>query len=116
MNDVGSYAGVVYIVEVGPMDLKPAHPGFASVLASGAGNSPPPPPSPTGSTTPSPPPAIGTATGTVTVMWNANTEADLAGYRVYVGTASGVRSPGVRRRQCHVNTADPAVGIDLFFS
>jgi fibronectin type 3 domain-containing protein len=28
----------------------------------------------------------------VTVIWNANTEADLQGYRVYVGTSSGART------------------------
>lgn len=37
--------------------------------------------------TPSTPPA---AVGTVTVGWTANSEPDLAGYKVYYGTSSGV--------------------------
>ncbi|MBI4001675.1 MAG: hypothetical protein HY348_07815, partial [Nitrospira defluvii] len=44
-------------------------------------------------TTPPPPPPIGGAggtTGSLTITWFQNTEADLAGYRIYIGTASGV--------------------------
>ena len=29
----------------------------------------------------------------VTLLWDANTESDLAGYKVYVGVASGVYDP-----------------------
>ena len=48
---------------------------------------PPPPPS-----TPPPP---SPSTGNVTLTWTANGEPDLAGYKVYVGTASGIyNAPG----------------------
>lgn len=43
------------------------------------------PPSPTPPSTPPPSPS----TGNVTLSWAANMEPDLAGYKVYVGTASG---------------------------
>jgi len=47
-----------------------------------------PPSSPPPPTPPSTPPP-GPSTGSVTLSWAANGEADLAGYKVYVGTASG---------------------------
>ncbi len=88
--NVGSYSGMVYIVESGPNGSQNLRiPVYLTVTA--AGTTPPPPPPPIGGVTPPPPPA-GTRTGTVTVMWNANREADLKGYRVYVGTSSGARS------------------------
>ena len=88
---VGTYTGVVYIVESGPNGSQTLRiPVSLSVLAAGS-TPPPPPPTPIGGATPPPPPS-GTGTGTVTVTWSANNEADLKGYRVYVGTASGVRS------------------------
>ncbi len=53
-------------------------------------SSPPPPATP-----PSTPPPSSPSTGNVTLSWAANREPDLAGYKVYVGTASGTYSfPG----------------------
>jgi len=85
--NVGTYSAVVYISETGPNGSNMLRiPVTATVTA--AGSTPPPAPP---STTPPPPPSGG-GTGTVTVVWSANNEADLQGYRVYVGTSSGARS------------------------
>ena len=54
------------------------------------------PPSPPPSSTPPPPsPPPSPSTGNVTLTWTANRESDLAGYKIYIGTASGTYSfPG----------------------
>ena len=54
-----------------------------------------PPSLPPPSTPPSTPPPPSPSTGNVTLTWTANGESDLAGYKIYVGTASGTYSfPG----------------------
>lgn len=49
-----------------------------------------PPPSPPPSATPPPPSAPAPGRGSATLTWTLNSETDLAGYKIYVGTAPGL--------------------------
>ena len=93
----GTYSGTVYIVDSGPNNYSNTIRIPVNLTVTGTqppvplpAPNPPAPIPPIGNPTPpSPPPAK-----SATITWSANTEADLAGYRVYVGTRSGVYSLG----------------------
>ena len=91
---VGTNSGLVYISESGPgVSRFITVPVTVTVTAAGTTPPPPPasPPPPVGGITPPPPPPS-PSTKVATVTWAANSEADLAGYKLHVGTTSGVYS------------------------
>jgi hypothetical protein len=90
---VGTTSALVYILETAPgiattLSVPVSVTVTASNTTSGTAPSPPPPP-PIGNITPPPPPPPAPSVGTVTISWTPNSEADLAGYKVNIGTASG---------------------------
>jgi hypothetical protein len=82
--NVGSYSGIVYIVESGPNGSQTLRiPVALSVTVAGTT----PPPSPPPSTTPPPPPPPSSTKASLS--WSPVTSTNLAGYKLYMGTASG---------------------------
>ncbi len=68
-----------------PPSTPPSASPPASTLPSSSSTSTPPPAS-----TPPPPPTAPPSTGSATLSWSLNSESDLAGYKIYVGTAPGL--------------------------
>jgi hypothetical protein len=93
---VGTNSGLVYIWESGPGLSRVITVPVTITVGSGGAPQPgeqprPSDPNPGGSPTPTPPPPPPPPPpGTATVTWASNAEADLAGYKVHVGTSSGV--------------------------
>ncbi len=82
---------------LGPtLQVAPAPPAAAPIGSSpapssqpGSSSTPPPVPLVT-APPPSTPPPSGTTLGAIALRWNANSEPDLAGYKIHVGTHSGI--------------------------
>jgi hypothetical protein len=91
---MGTNTGLIYIWESGPgVSRMISVPVTVTVSQTGTTTPPaPPPPPPIGGVKPPPPPPPPPppTNGKATITWAANSEKDLAGYKLYVGTSSGV--------------------------
>ena len=93
-------------------------PEVAAILASPPPPPPPspPPPPPPLPPPPPPPPPSPEQPGAAILSWNPNTEPNVAGYRVYVGLASGVYGPPINAGSLTtLQVTNLALGQTYFF-
>ena len=117
---LGTNSGVVYVWEGGPgVSRLITVPVSVTVSQTGTTTPPsaPPPasPPPIGGAAPPPPPPSPTS-GTATVTWSPNSEADLAGYKLYIGTKSGAYSQTIDVGNITAYSVALAKGFTYFFA
>ena len=114
---LGTNSGLIYITESGPGISRLIQvPITVNVQQTGTTTPPSPPPPIGGVTSPPPPPPPPSPTnGTATVTWSPNTEADLAGYKLYVGTSSGIYSRTVDVGKVTSYVISLPKGVTYFF-
>jgi hypothetical protein len=117
---LGTNSGLVYIWESGPgVSRLISVPLTVTVSQTGTTTPPPPPPPPPiGGVTPPPPPSPppSPTNGIATVTWSANGEADLAGYKLYVGTSSGIYNRTVDVGKVTSYSISLPKGVTYFFA
>jgi len=112
---IGTNSGLVYVWESGP-GISRLITVPVTVTVAQTGTTPPPPPPPIGGVTPPPSPPPSPTNGTATVTWAPNSEADLAGYKLYVGTSSGIYSRIVDVGKVTSYAISLPKGVTYFFS
>ncbi len=119
---VGTNQAMVYIWETAPgLSRLVTVPLTVIVTPGGTNPQPSPPPNPpmdpNAEVKPSPPPIPPVlVNGVATVTWTANSEADLAGYKLYVGTTSGVYTRTIDAGNATAYAITLPKGVTYFFS
>jgi hypothetical protein len=119
---VGTNQAMVYIWETAPGLSRLVTVPLTVIVTPGGGTTPPsPPPVPpidpgAKVVPPPPPPPIPPVNGVATVTWTANSEADLAGYKLYVGTTSGVYTRTIDAGNATAYAITLPKGVTYFFS
>jgi hypothetical protein len=120
---VGTNQALVYIWDTAPGLSRLVTVPLTVTVTSGGGTTPQPSPPPVPPVDlngqvapPPPPPPVPPVNGLATVTWSANSEADLAGYKIYVGTTSGVYTQTIDAGNATSYAITLPKGVTYFFT